>query len=481
MDEDDLSAWRIVDDEVLNAEAFYYHTGYPYYRLYENGEFGQGTLEYEPPTAKVFTCQRPQIFDLQSEVKPTDQDWSSSSQEFYHTEKDWSMFAQELDEKAIRVSEGTQSMPCMAETSKVILSQIDLYLAAQWLNNTEKEAINYYKQQVQALKDKNYPYKESLKLALEFTLVQDVFNILSIPHVSEEEAKEIRNSSIGTLIKDWDKEAENYAKSQRFYGVGREFGPLSLANIIYQDWDVGLFGISNSEAESVQAGHKTWHILQAIFMQFSSEDVEQIFSTLKTVSEEKLVVPAFCGFSVKTMNLSQNTALVPVGLTIKRSEKHDIDLMSSSLLAFHDLLHESRIKSGIMKSNIEKKLGHTTVISLYNNSKQVDEYIHFIAENIAFIFGHELGKLLTYFIESPLDIDLDESNLKMFIGEYLPNNLLPHAFSVEDENYNEKALEGLKWLKAHVLQMFVPHTSNSSVLAVCIRLRREIQLSVSNV
>nr|MBE8168188.1 hypothetical protein [Shewanella sp.] len=427
---------------------------------------------------------------------------------FYHTEKDWILFAQEIDEKAIRASKGEQSMPCMAETVGIITTQLDKYLAADWLDDSEKEAICFYKQQVLSLKNNGYPYKESLVLALEFTLIQDLYNFLSIDHVPENEAEEIKASSIADLDFDWGKHTELYNKAPgRFYSEV-DFGPLTLENLIHQDWNTAFFGISSEQQEKFNnvttsaieretddvkkvqmkqilaekkknefKQRKTILTMQMMLPAIIGTDFEGVMEVLPTASDKKLFVPVFCDMTIKTMNLAQNTALVPIGLTTERVALHDQLKMSSAVLAFHDVFHESKIKSGVVDENIKRKKSHNMIVSFYKNQRQVNEYIHFIAENMLFGLGHEEGEELSDYVKNADILKEKLSMIKMFM-EILPSSLLPPSFSLNDGEYSNKELEGLRWLQAHIESVFAPSSSDSSALAIFCRLQREAQVSV---
>ena len=106
-------------------------------------------------------------------------------------------------------------------------------------------------------------------------------------------------------------------------------------------------------------------------------------------SLKKLYVPSFAPLSLKGLNLSHYTALVPVGLTTEVYEHHDGYDMSATILAYHDLWHELFINSGIMSNDSRRSQFHNAIVQCYQSSGQIDPVVLHAAEMILFEHCHE--------------------------------------------------------------------------------------------
>ncbi|MCL1077775.1 hypothetical protein D5R81_06595 [Parashewanella spongiae] len=337
-------------------------------------------------------------------------------EEFFDTEKDWHHFAYQLDILAEKTATIDCQMPCMYHTANAIKKQLDLQIKSEWLPKSDKDALIRFRQRVEELSHKNYEYRESLEIAIVYAITQDVFAFQSIPFCENEPRQEILSTCVGMI-----RTRINYfqqlkilasdSSANNFYTENT----ITLSHFLKRKWGLLLSKfnekstscLSSSEHDNEEEYREISAILFFLFGSTAFNIIEgrnyiNLYRYMIANSfGEKILVPSFTGHSVKSINLCQHTALVPIGLTTRNLCLHDEINMSSGLLTFHDIWHELNINSCRISNSPEKQQGHSAVIIFYTLQDRIRCEIHFVGEMMMFDVTHEGGYLPKEIFENP--------------------------------------------------------------------------------
>ena len=303
-----------------------------------------------------------------------------SSAEFLNTEKCWMTFGKELDEMVHGCTTNQQGMPCMKQTSEIILSEVNKFISSHWLSEADKTALSNYQSELMHLHEKGFPYEESLTLNLIFPIIQATYYFLSEEHLSKTEQENIRLSGLNKVGKRWQ---EGRSKGT----IPRNFD-CSINNLLSLDWGQLLQPPTHKNKALVKT---LLGVGNALLQPTNLITMEKIQAVLCSAKGQKLIVPLFGEFSFKLLNLCHHTGLVPVNLTLKIKEHHDGFDMSCMTLPYHDIWHELGINSGCLGEDSERLGGHLRIIRYYNTSQHVSPEVHKVGEMIITQLCHEFG------------------------------------------------------------------------------------------